>query len=781
MQRFRALVSVLLAFSVYPVFSQRTIFLNDGKIIDQALPSSTVPTRDVDVKANGVIVTYLFNSAAILNDDLCDNAFLWKIEGFGYEEELGKPSVLFRIDRIAVPFGSQAKVEVIETSYKDFSIELAPARLPLTDRRNETYSKNDVTPIKPSLGFYPKKVVEPCETQIYRNNEILGVKVPPIQYDAKHKTVRAYSKIKYRVSFLPNTSVSTRDQRTSHNLLTAEDHFLSNTTLNETSSTTSLNLLPEHPWYSRYAIPIHHDYLIISTPKYSKAVEIFARWKRILGFKVHVSLRDDWTSSRVLTTIKNTYRRNKHLYYLLIIGDQEDVPANVSKLKGRHVTDLFYGCMDGANDYTPDIRRGRIPVNTSEEAITVVNKIIQYESSPCESPSFYKNGLNCAYFQDENKDGYADRRFAQTAEEVRNYLTTFIGKNIQRAYIARSDVNPKNWNKGYYSEGAPLPRELRKPYFKWDANKTNITSAINDGVFYVLHRDHGDVSFWGDPAYSQNDIYSLSNGNKLPIVFSINCLTGKFDQGTCFAETFLRKSHGGCVGIFAATEVSYSGYNDVLSGGLFDAIWPSPGLRITLPTSTSTGEKTPFPSYRLGQILDQGLARMVEIYGHNADFTHYTQELFHCFGDPSMRIYTKVPTPFREVEVQREGNRIRVFSDDYAEMSFYDPTDNTVSAYKGRFISIETKKAQELVVCVSKHNKIPHIDYGNAIFIQNEVIRGSKTYDGGVVRIGTNVTMAKPYGDVTFESGTIVIKGSRIEIHPNTTIKKESQVTLIAK
>jgi peptidase family C25 len=171
---------------------------------------------------------------------------------------------------------------------------------------------------------------------------------------------------------------------------------------------------------------------------------------------------------------------------------------------------------------------------------------------------------------------------------------------------------------------------------------------------------------------------------------------------------------------------------------------------------------------------------MIEIYGANSSYVHYTQEIFHCFGDPSMRIYTEVPTPFSGVKVSREGDRIRVVANEFATISFYDPKTNTVASYKGTYATFKTERTQDFIISVSRHNKIPYLDYGD-IFIQNEKIKEDRTYNGNVVKIGSRVTTSKPFGDVVFETGTITISGKRIEIYPKTTFKKESRVTLTIK
>lgn len=119
--------------------------------------------------------------------------------------------------------------------------------------------------------------------------------------------------------------------------------------------------------------------MIISTSKFKTSVEKLASWKRLLGFDVRIVLNDSWTSSSVKEEVKKQYNSNSNLYYLLIVGDNADVPGQSSSLMNTHVTDFYYSCMDGDNDLTPDLLFGRLPVATASEANVVVDKIINYE------------------------------------------------------------------------------------------------------------------------------------------------------------------------------------------------------------------------------------------------------------------------------------------------------------------------------------------------------------------------------------------------------------------
>lgn len=361
---------------------------------------------------------------------------------------------------------------------------------------------------------------------------------------------------------------------------------------------------------------------------------------------------------------------------------------------------------------------------------------------------------------------------------MRNALLT-EGINVKRIYTTKSDVTPLYWNSGTYSFGESIPDELKKPGFPWTGNASDINSAINSGAFYVLHRDHGAVNGWGDPAYYINNVNTLVNSNKLPVVFSMNCLTGKFNNN-CFCEAFLKNANGGCVAIYGATEVSLSGYNDALTEGMFDAIWPSSKLHPTFPGTNGTASATPYPTYELGQILNQGKARLAETYGKRSSYyTTYTKELFHCFGDPSMKIYTAAPTAFTNVSVNRGSNAVSVnLNGTTATIAFYDLVSGEVTYTMGTTATYSTNHAANVSVSVSAHNRIPYINEGTpvtSVYIQNETVVGPKTYTGSSINVGSSVTTSKTSGPVTFKSGTINLNADTITIDSDTTINSETE------
>ena len=773
------------------VAQKRTVSHETGTFVGES--SAERPERRVSVSPDGVTVTYEFKHAVVLSDPDVADYYLWRISGFGHSVVPGEPDVPVRWDSFALPEGCASfTVSVLESACVDVPLRLSPARAPQPEGKESPAVVPDIAPYE---GWFPREVVETGEVRVYRGRSVAEVGVYPVRYDWKNGVVRACSKIVYRVTFGEGGLRSAPEGR-----IAPDDSFLDNTTLNGNVGAAGYEMFRS----AGDTGSAGKDYLILSTPEFEEAVRRLADWKRTLGFGVHTRLRGDWTPERIKSAVKEVYRSAPSLYYLLIVGDHDDVPAEdmartIVNNKGyafdyRYVTDYYYGCVDGEGDVLADLYRGRLPVSTAMEAVTVVDKIIRYERNPVRDAAFYDMGLHCAYFEDcfpdgtdGPGDGIEDKRFTLTSEEVRNYMLS-KGKTVNRVYFAY-DYNysetdnyppPTFWNKGEFAWGDSIPVELQRPYFAWDGDSADIVRYIDEGAFYVLYRGHGTDSTWVQPHFTGDNILSLANGDRLPVVFSINCETGSFQEDDCFAEVFLRKKGGGAVAVYAATEKSWPGYNDAMVIGMFDAIWPDPGVDsklynfLGMTTSPSRLRETT----RLGEILDQGLRRMEETWGQswkgNSISTQFTREIFHCFGDPGMRIYTDTPTEFKKLSITCDVYKVRVdLGSEAGDIAFYDKLTEEIRFYTGRSAEY-SGDPRHVRVCVSGHNKIPFIGYPvcpDTYYIQNEIVQGSKHYKSDVIRAGSQVTDDKPSGEVVFDGGEIKVSGHRLILDHGTTIK----------
>ena len=772
------------------VAQKRTVSHETGTFVGES--SAERPERRVSVSPDGVTVTYEFKHAVVLSDPDVADHYLWRISGFGHGVVPGEPDVPVRWDSFALPEGCASfTVSVLESACVDVPLRLSPARAPQPEGKESPAVVPDIAPYE---GWFPREVVETGEVRVYRGRSVAEVGVYPVRYDWKNGVVRACSKIVYRVTFGEGGLRSAPEGR-----IAPDDSFLDNTTLNGNVGAAGYEALRS----AGDTGSAGRDYLILSTPEFEEAVRRLADWKRTLGFGVHTRLRGDWTPESIKSAVKEVYRSAPSLYYLLIVGDHDDVPAEdmartiVNQDDGnsyQYVTDYYYACMDGEDDVLADLHRGRLPVSTATEAMTVVDKIIRYERNPVRDTAFYDMGLHCAYFEDCTLygtygpgDGIEDKRFTLTSEEVRNYMLS-KGKTVNRVYFAY-DYNysetddyppPTFWNNGEYAWRDSIPVELQRPYFVWDGDSADIVRYIDEGAFYLLYRGHGQGSYWQEPLFTVDDIQTLSNGARLPVVFSITCLTGRFQEGTCLAETFIRNRNGGAVAVYASTETSYSGYNDAMVIGMFDAIWPDPGVDSKLYNFLGM-TTSPFrlrETTRLGEILDQGLRRMEETWGayRGHIYTQFSKEIFHCFGDPGMRIYTDTPTEFEKFSVTRDSLGVRVdLGSEAGDIAFYDERTEEIRFYTGRSAEY-SGDARYVRVCVSGQNKVPAIDfpvYPDVLYIQNETVQGPKYYKADTIKVGSHVTDEKAKGEAVFDKGEVTLTGrEKVILGRGTTVKR---------
>lgn len=695
------------------------------------------PQRTVQRTDDGITVAYTFTGNGPSACNAGDGGCVWRIEGFGLRDAPGGYATPFRVDAFAVPEGCTTVVETVDSAFVDYDCRLAPARrIPEKGTAAEGVVKEGGQNASQG-GFFPRNVAAAAgRVDVYRGREICNVVVNPVQYDAAANKARAYSKITYKVRFVPKAGArAMAGAPATKPVILPADNMLGNITMNGASAKAG-DMAVKATGVA--AGDDTRDYLIISVDKYAEAVDRFAEWKELLGFRVHKVLKGSWNSDAVKAEVEKAYAGNPALYYLLIVGDHDDVPGQYMEHHADdgdfsvHYTDLYYGCMDGEGDETPDIYRGRLSVSSPEEAATVVDKIIGYEKRPPTDAGFYERGVNCADYLDNDNgvaDDYEDRRYVQTAEEIRAYMLG-QGKDVERVYSTNYEITPKYWNRNYFSFGEPIPEDMLKPAFAWDGNEGDIRRAINSGVFYVLHRDHGLVDCWENPYFSMKHVDMLQNGDLLPVVFCVNCDNGAF-QADCLAERFLRKQGGGAVAVIAASDISYSGYNDALACGLFDAIWPEPGLRPKFPGVNSLGGETPAPTYELGQILDQAQVRVSETFGSpdpsvssnekNDSFCRIvTKEIYHCFGDPSLQIRTEMPAPFSGVSVTRGNGCVTVGNGgETARITFVNRRTGEVVSHIAPSAVYTTADFEDVDVCVSGHNRIPYIDAGKLTGIES--------------------------------------------------------------
>ncbi len=598
------------------------------------------PFRTVTPDENGVTVSYNLDGLRYEEDDLYPGSYRIDVPGFGHNTTLTEPAYPLRWDSFEIPEGCSASVSVVSETDIDMPLVLAPARELLVDSSTTGYSLDNVPPVEGFKGWSTVPLVSKDGVEVYRDRDILYVRVSPVSYSYEEGKVKIANQFSYRVSFDASGSAIRRSSGNRHEI---DEEYMSSVLTYVQSTDSPMNASAAGTTWKDAP-----HYLILTVPAYAQAANTFKAWKQKMGFNVTVLSQSSWTSASIKSSISAQYQSQYNLQYVLLFGNEDALPGMAFPTsRGTRYTDYLYGCMDGDNDMMSDLFMGRISITSLTEANTVVNKIIAYEKTPPTQTSFYNKAIGASYFQDYDPlDGYEDRRFVKTCEDIR---TALLGKGISmsRIYTAHAGVNPRFWNKGTYDYGGELPSDLKKPNFAWNGSKTDIISQINSGVLFALHRDHGAIYGWGDPSFTTTDLSGLNNKNLTPVVFSLNCESGTYQAGdaypVCFAEKFL-SMQGGAVGVFAASAISYSGYNDALALEMFRCVWPDASFPASFPSYSHPESETNAKIATLGGILKRGIDCMAQYYSNSQDsYIPYTKKIFHCFGDPSMRMYSKRP------------------------------------------------------------------------------------------------------------------------------------------
>ena len=306
-----ALLIVSCLLSIY-TYSQNT-YRVEGNMMEKGI-SSTMPSRDVIYKDDGIDVIYSFNEINIFPDPIYKTASFLKINGFGLNDNEGEPSIPLRWDSFAVPKNANVTVNLTDSTSIYLPLEISPSRKALSDSNYEGYDLTNVKAIKPFSGLYPRKTICNVETSGYKEYDICKVCISPIKYDYSNKSILLTSKLKYHISWdgYDKNTCFIKGKK-----YVESDVFLSNFCLNCQLDDKA----------NRSLTPLVSNYLIVTHPVFYDAAVKFSKWKSILGYNVLITCKNVWTPSLIKDSISYYYNGLGSLDYLLIIGDHEFVPA----------------------------------------------------------------------------------------------------------------------------------------------------------------------------------------------------------------------------------------------------------------------------------------------------------------------------------------------------------------------------------------------------------------------------------------------------------------------
>ncbi len=545
---------------------------------------------------------------------------------------------------IAIPEGSVAILEVVNMRTERFTnIEVAPApRIPWdTDTEPLVYEKDQS--IYTKNAYYPEAPVRLSEISQIRGVDVVILGVTPFQYNPVTKELIVYRDLEIQVHFEGGNGQFGEERLRSR----FWDPILNDALLN-------YQALPKID-YARKAVQNKRydgcEYLIIvpDGPEYTLWAEEIREFRIKQGITTEIVTLTEIGGNNVALIeayINNAYNNwDPAPAGCLLMADYGTDQTNniLAPIYDNYcASDNIYADVSG--DHMPDVIMARMTANNADQLEVFVTKFIDYESNPPTSSNFYNNPITALGFQ-------TSRWFQICSESIAGFFEVVHGKNpvrINDVYTGNPATDP--WSTATNTTTVVnvfgpnglgyIPATPGQVNCTWNGTGADITNAINSGGFLVQHRDHGGETGWSHPPYSNSDIDNLVNPD-LTFVFSINCLTGKYNWSSeCFAEKFHRHTHNGAnagaLGIIAASEVSYSFVNDTYVWGSYDNMWPefmpqygtTPESRGILPSFGNAAGK-----YFLQQ----------SSWPSNPERKELTYHLFHHHGDAFLQLYSEVP------------------------------------------------------------------------------------------------------------------------------------------
>ncbi len=548
----------------------------------------------------------------------------------------GSPDLAGGGHYIAIPQGATAKLNVISYKTEKYqNIEVAPApRIPLdTDNSPMQYNKDES--VYSVDAFYPENPFILSENTSIRGVDVVLLGITPFQYNPVSKELIVYRDVKLEVSFEGGNGNFGDDRYRSRWF----DPILRDQLLN-------YNTLPEIEYTNHGGSKTDgFEYVIISPddPVFLAWADTLRIFRNMQGISTGIYTISDIGGNNITTIedfIDNAYNTwtIPPLAFLILADYGATGNGILSPIWDYYcASDHIYG--DVNDNGMADVIMARMTATNETHLQNMITKITDFETNPPTYESFY-DPITALGWQTE-------RWFQICSETIGGYFKNIKGKNpirINEVYGGNPEVDP--WSTatntstimnvfgpnglGYIPAS---PTELGN----WsDGSASMINEAINNGAFIIQHRDHGGNTGWGEPAYNNSSLDGLSNEDPI-FVFSINCLTGKYNwSGECFTEKFHRMEQG-ALGLIAASEVSYSFVNDTYVWGLYDYMFPDFLPQFGSPIDEERGMLPAFANVAAKYFLQ------ASSWPYNEGNKEVTYNLFHHHGCAFQTLYSEVP------------------------------------------------------------------------------------------------------------------------------------------
>lgn len=315
--------------------------------------------------------------------------------------------------------------------------------------------------------------------------------------------------------------------------------------------------------------------------------------------------------------------------YVMLIGDASARPKNnehdyipvqfiQTKSYGPAASDYWYALADD-QDILPDFFIGRFPVSTTEQLDAIIDKTIIYEQDNI--PGNWKNKVTFIGGQSDS------RGIGQGLGSIPLDVFRFQSNSIINARMPQS-----------FSPDRIFVFPIRDQFY---GNYANVVNGFEEGNLITAYLGHGGGGIWGDldsvsgkPLLNLTQVNELkSNPGRYPLVLSMTCFVGAFDNSSSLGELLLTKPYGGAVGVVASSGTGWI---------IGDYQLLDQSINAFLTPGMSVGEA--FTLGKINYLLQQGITDYeVKGAGNTLTSSAITQSMvfqFNYLGDPALRLRT---------------------------------------------------------------------------------------------------------------------------------------------
>jgi hypothetical protein len=336
------------------------------------------------------------------------------------------------------------------------------------------------------------------------------------------------------------------------------------------------------------------NYLIVVAEAYASTIASFAAAKTAQGFTVTTYTVPLGTAKEdIKAYIQSLWDTPDAPDYILLVGDTDKIPYWYGEGPRYALTDLPYACMDGSDDWYPDIAIGRFAVSSPTQLQAVVNKSLFVEEGD-----------------------YPDETYIERVALLATEDTTSGAEDVHD-WVAETYLEPN----GYYAN---------KIYATLGGNTADVFDAVNGGSIIVVYFGHSSTVGWWNPMFRTYEIQDLTNTGLYGLVLGFCCDTANYEYPECAGEAWIRAISKGSAAYVGASDKIY---------------WQQ-----TPWHESQNLEKFFFESLFVDDIWEvspawqAALVRLLAHYGAT-DITRDHFEMFAVLGEPSLRLPSAAGIP----------------------------------------------------------------------------------------------------------------------------------------